>query len=37
MKSCPVYQEIVGSQLDADEIQKTLKLSKEIITEGGAA
>lgn len=35
MKNCPVYQEIVQSQLDSDEIQKTLTLSKQIISEGG--
>lgn len=37
MKSCEVYREIVESQLDADEIKKTMELTKEIITEGGAA
>lgn len=36
MKSCPVYQEIVHSQLDADEVKKTLSLEKKIIAEGGA-
>ena len=36
MKTCPVYQEIVHSQLDADEIQKTMSLEKKILAEGGA-
>ena len=36
MKSCPIYQEIVHSQLDAEEIEKTLSLTKSIIAEGGA-
>jgi ATP-binding cassette subfamily B protein len=36
MKTCPVYQEIVHSQLDADEIQKSMNLEKKILSEGGA-
>ena len=35
MKTCPVYQEIVQSQLDAEEIEKTLELTKKIVAEGG--
>ncbi|MCR5348811.1 MAG: ABC transporter ATP-binding protein/permease [Bacilli bacterium] len=37
MKTCPVYQEIVHSQLDSEEIKKTLLLGKKIVTEGGAS
>lgn len=33
LKSCPVYQDIVRSQLDSDEIDKTLSMNKSI-TEG---
>lgn len=36
MQTCPVYQEIVHSQLDASEIEKTLVLSRKFATEGGA-
>ena len=36
MKTCPVYQEIVYSQLDPEEVKRTLKLSKQILSEGGA-
>ncbi|MBO5528232.1 MAG: ABC transporter ATP-binding protein [Bacilli bacterium] len=36
MANCEVYREIVHSQLDADEVEKTLNLSKQIIAEGGA-
>lgn len=35
IKNCEVYREIVFSQLDPDEVQKTLSLSQEIIAEGG--
>ena len=35
MKNCAVYQEIVQSQLDSSEIEKTLELSKKIVAEGG--
>ena len=37
MKTCEVYREIVYSQLDAAEVEKTLELGKQIVTEGGAA
>jgi len=34
--SCQVYQEIVKSQMDKDEIEKTLRIEKEVISvEGG--
>ena len=36
MQTCFVYQEIVHSQLDASEIEKTLVLSRKFATEGGA-
>lgn len=36
MQTCSVYQEIVHSQLDASEIEKTLVLSRKFATEGGA-
>ena len=36
IKNCEVYREIVYSQLDPDEVTKTLALSKEIVAEGGA-
>ena len=29
--NCPVYQQIVMSQLDKDEIEKTLKMKQQII------
>lgn len=35
MKNCAVYQEIVQSQLDSEEIKRTLELSKKFVTEGG--
>jgi ATP-binding cassette subfamily B protein len=35
MQICDVYREIVQSQLDASEIEKTLTLSKKFATEGG--
>lgn len=34
LKSCPVYQDIVKSQLDEDEINKTLKMNKEVALGG---
>jgi ATP-binding cassette subfamily B protein len=34
LASCPVYQEIVYSQLDKDEIKKTLALAKQTMAEG---
>lgn len=34
LKSCPVYQDIVKSQLDEDEINKTLKMNKEAALGG---
>lgn len=37
IKTSAVYQEIVLSQLDADEIEKTHALRSEIISEGGNA
>lgn len=33
--SCPVYQNIVSSQLDPDEVNKTLKMQNEAVLEGG--
>lgn len=37
LKSCDVYREIVFSQLDEDEIKKTMQLGKQVLaTEGGA-
>ena len=35
LKTCKVYQEIVYSQMDKDEIEKTISLSKEFSMEGG--
>jgi ATP-binding cassette subfamily B protein len=35
LKTCNVYQEIVYSQMDKDEIEKTISLSKEFSMEGG--
>lgn len=35
IKSCAVYQDIVKSQLDSDEIEKTIKMGQEAVTEGG--
>ncbi len=35
LKNCPIYQDIVKSQLDPDEVEKTLKLSREAENEGG--
>ncbi len=37
IRSCKVYQDIVKSQLDADEIEKTIKLYRETAMEGGKA
>ena len=35
LKNCPIYQDIVKSQLDPDEVEKTLKMSREAENEGG--
>ena len=35
LKNCPIYQDIVKSQLDPDEVEKTLKMSREVENEGG--
>lgn len=35
IKRCKVYQDIVASQLDKDEIEKTLKLKERVLNEGG--
>lgn len=35
LETCDVYQDIVRSQLDADEIEKTIKMNKEALVEGG--
>ena len=35
LKSCPIYQDIVKSQLDPDEVEKTLKMSRDAEQEGG--
>ena len=35
LKTCPVYQEIVSSQLDADEIKKSRDMVRTLATEGG--
>lgn len=35
LKKCPVYKDIVMSQMDADEIQKTIELGREALREGG--
>ncbi len=35
IKSCAVYQDIVKSQLDSDEIEKTIRMGQEAVTEGG--
>ncbi|HKL73064.1 MAG TPA: ABC transporter ATP-binding protein [Candidatus Onthovivens sp.] len=35
LKTCSVYQDIVKSQLDPDEVAKTIKMNKEILKEGG--
>lgn len=36
LKNCKVYQEIVYSQLDKEEIEKTIKMAEGFATEGGA-
>lgn len=33
--SCPTYQDIVKSQLDPDEVEKTIKIASEFVMEGG--
>ncbi len=35
LKTCSVYQDIVKSQLDPEEVEKTIQLSKQAISEGG--
>ena len=35
LETCEIYQDIVRSQLDADEIEKTIKMNKEALVEGG--
>ena len=35
MENCKVYQDIVASQLDKDEIEKTIKLKHEALANGG--
>lgn len=35
METCKVYQDIVASQLDKDEIEKTIKLKHEALANGG--
>lgn len=35
LRNCSVYQDIVKSQLDPDEIEKTIKLSSNTVAEGG--
>ena len=35
LKNCPIYQDILKSQLDPDEVEKTLKMSREAENEGG--
>ena len=35
LKSCPVYQDIVKSQLDPEEVEKTIKMVQEVTSEGG--
>ena len=35
LKSCQIYQEIVYSQLDKEEIAKTMQLAKGFAAEGG--
>ena len=37
LKNCEVYREIVYSQLDPEEIEKTIALSQKLATEGGEA
>lgn len=35
LKTCPVYQDIVKSQLDPEEVDKTIKMMQEVALEGG--
>lgn len=35
LKSCPVYQDIVKSQLDPEEVDKTIQLMQQVALEGG--
>lgn len=35
LKSCEIYQNIVKSQLDPDEVEKTIKMAQESALEGG--
>ena len=35
METCKIYQDIVASQLDKDEIEKTIKLKHEALASGG--
>ncbi len=35
LRTCPVYQDIVRSQLDPEEVEKTIKLNKQAAMEGG--
>ena len=35
LKTCKIYQDIVKSQLDADEIEKTIKMNEAAVLEGG--
>ena len=35
LKTCTVYQNIVKSQLDPDEVEKTIKMNQESLKEGG--
>jgi len=35
LKSCKVYQDIVKSQLDEDEVEKTIKMAQSAVLEGG--
>ena len=35
LEKCKVYQEIVSSQLDSEEIKKSRDLSKQYVKEGG--
>ena len=35
LKTCSVYQNIVKSQLDPDEVEKTIKMNQESLKEGG--
>lgn len=35
LRNCEVYQDIVSSQLDADEVEKTIAMQKEVVLKGG--